>query len=116
MMWQHIEFIDGSNPYICKTEKEFERMKRMYVLENITDNLWKATYRIYYKVVGFTYKDKKATFDRDYKTENGAMNFIRKAIKEEKFECIVLRKETSYLKNNEHLEISSSVPIRKWEF
>lgn len=57
-MWQHIEFIDGSNPYICKTEKEFERMKRMYVLENITDNLWKATDRIYYKVVGFTYKDK----------------------------------------------------------
>lgn len=116
MMWQHIEFIDGSNPYICKTEKEFERMKRMYVLENITDNLWKATYRIYYKVVGFTYKDKKATFDRDYKTKETAMNFIRKAIKEEKIECIVLRKETSYLKNNEHLEISSSVPIRQWEF
>lgn len=116
MMWQHIEFIDGSNPYVCKTEKEFKKMKSRYVLKNITDNLWQATYKIFYKVIGFEDKNNLATFNRDYKTKETAMNFIRKAIKEEKFECIVLRKETSYLKNNEHLEISSSVPIREWEF
>ncbi|HAU87860.1 MAG TPA: hypothetical protein DCW90_20960 [Lachnospiraceae bacterium] len=113
-MWQHIEFIDGSNPYVCKTEKEFEKMKRMYVLKNITDNFWKATDRIYYKVVGFEKKDKSATFDRDYKTENGAMRVISKAIKEKKFECIVLRKEIEDLRNDEHFEISVSTPIKTW--
>lgn len=41
--WQHIEFIDGSNPYICKTEKEFNKMKRKYVLEKIKEGFWKAT-------------------------------------------------------------------------
>lgn len=59
MMWQHIEFIDGSNPYVCKTEKEFKKMKSRYVLKNITDNLWQATYRIYYKVVGLHIKIRK---------------------------------------------------------
>lgn len=30
MRWQHIQYEDGSNPYICKTEKEFNRIKRKY--------------------------------------------------------------------------------------
>lgn len=40
--WQHIQFEDGSNPYICKTETEFDRMKNKYNLEYIADNMWLA--------------------------------------------------------------------------
>ena len=38
--WQHIEFEHGENPYICKTLKEFNRMKRKYNLVKIQDNFW----------------------------------------------------------------------------
>lgn len=42
MRWYHIQFDDGSNPYICKTEKEFERLKRKYGkrLQQIKENFW----------------------------------------------------------------------------
>lgn len=40
--WQHIEFGDGGNPYICMTEKEFKRIKRKYNLEKIKDGFWFA--------------------------------------------------------------------------
>ncbi len=42
MKWQHIQFEDGSNPYICKTEKEFNRIKRRYGkrLEKIQERFW----------------------------------------------------------------------------
>lgn len=30
--WQHIMFAHGGNPYICKTEKEFQRLQRKYLL------------------------------------------------------------------------------------
>ena len=52
-MYQYIEFINGSNPYISKTEKDFKWMCEHYVLIPIAENFWKATDRIYYKVVGF---------------------------------------------------------------
>lgn len=113
-MWQHIEFINGSNPYISKTEKDFKRMSEQYLLIPISENFWKATDRVFYKVVGFPDKDKRATFDRDYKSKAGAMNVIRKAIKEKKFECIVLRKEIEDLRNNDHFNIFVSTPIRTW--
>lgn len=38
--WQHITFKVG-NPYICKTEKEFNRIKRKYNLVKIKDGFWK---------------------------------------------------------------------------
>ena len=38
--WQHIQFESGSNPYICKTESEFDRMKNKYNLEPLADNCW----------------------------------------------------------------------------
>lgn len=38
--WQHIQFENGSNPYICKTEMEFERMKNKYNLEPLTEGCW----------------------------------------------------------------------------
>jgi hypothetical protein len=113
-MWQHIEFADGSNPYISKTEKDFKRMSEQYLLIPIGENSWKATDRVFYKVVGFPDKDKRATFDRDYKSKAGAMRVIRKAIKENKFEYIVLRKEIEDLRNNDHFNISVSTPIRTW--
>lgn len=113
-MNQHIEFVDGSNPYICRTEKNFKWMQDHYVLEPIAENFWKATDRIYYKVVGFVDKDKIATFNRNYKSKAGAMRVIRKAIKENKFECIVLRKEVEDLRNDEHFDISVSTPIKTW--
>ena len=113
-MYQRIEFVDGSNPYICRTEKNFKWMQDHYVLEPIAENFWKATDRIYYKVVGFVDKDKIATFNRNYKSKAGAMRVIRKAIKENKFECIVLRKEVEDLRNDEHFDISVSTPIKTW--
>lgn len=44
MRWQHIEFSDGSNPYICKTEKEFNRMKQKYgnTMTHIKGIFWKV--------------------------------------------------------------------------
>ena len=41
-VWQHIQFSDGSNPYICKTEVEFNRMKKKYRLEQISGDFWEA--------------------------------------------------------------------------
>lgn len=38
--WQHITFKEG-NPYICKTEKELERMKKKYNLVEIKKGFWK---------------------------------------------------------------------------
>ena len=43
-MYQHIEFINGSNPYISKTEKDFKRICEHYVLIPIAENFWKATF------------------------------------------------------------------------
>ena len=40
--WQHIEFTDGRNPYICKTEKEFKRMQKKYNLIHIESIFWLA--------------------------------------------------------------------------
>ena len=42
--WQHIQFADGSNPYICTTEKEFKRMQKKYELTQIKDGFWLARY------------------------------------------------------------------------
>lgn len=110
--WQHIEFINGSNPYICKTEKEFKKMQERYVLEEIRNGFWKATDSISYGVVGFTDKTKIATFHREYKTKASAMNIVRKALREGKFEQIILRREERYLKNNDSLDISSSSLVK----
>ena len=40
--WKHIQFADGSNPYICKTEKEFKRLQKKYCLVKIQDGFYKA--------------------------------------------------------------------------
>ena len=40
--WRHIEFANGSNPYICKTEEEFKRIQKKYMLEEIKTNFYKA--------------------------------------------------------------------------
>ena len=114
-MYQHIEFIDGSNPYICKTEKSFKWMKEHYVLEPIKEGFWKATERIYYLVVGFPDKHKMATFNKAYKSRSGALNAIRKALRENKFAAVTLWREEEYLGNNDRLKISSSTPICHWE-
>ena len=89
-------------------------MREHYVLIPIAENFWKATDRIYYKVVGFADKNKMATFNRNYKSKAGATRVIRRAIKEKKFEYIVLRKEIEDLRNNDHFNISVSTPIRTW--
>lgn len=39
---QHIEFADGSNPYICMTEKEFRRIEGKYNLKKIKFGFWIA--------------------------------------------------------------------------
>ena len=40
--WQHIQFADGSNPYICTTEKKFKQMRKKYSLTQIKDGFWLA--------------------------------------------------------------------------
>lgn len=40
--WQHIQFTDGSNPYICMTEENFNEMKKKYRLVAIKENFWTA--------------------------------------------------------------------------
>lgn len=112
--WQLISFIDGSNPYICKTEKEFKRMQSKYVLKKIDENCWQATDSISYSVVGFADKNKMANFYREYKTKQSAMRVVRK-LRDAKYESIVLRKEIRYLKNNEHLDISVSEVLNVYE-
>lgn len=114
-VYQHITFIDGSDPYICKTEKSFKWMKEHYVLEPLAKNFWKATYKISYLVVGFDDKNKNATFNRSYKSKSGALNAIRKALNEEKFEAITLRKIEEYLKNSDSLYHEINSPIRQYE-
>jgi hypothetical protein len=46
-VWQHIEFADGSNPYICKTEAEFIRLQKKYCLRQIKCNFWEAKERMH---------------------------------------------------------------------
>ena len=41
-IWQHIQFENGSNPYICMTEKSFNYMKKKYDLVLIKDGFWLA--------------------------------------------------------------------------
>lgn len=48
--WQHIEFVNSGNPYICKTEKAFEKIQRKYDLENIKDGFWLAKEKKYKEV------------------------------------------------------------------
>ena len=43
--WQHIQFTDGSNPFICTTECKFKEMKRKCKLTKIKDNFWLAEER-----------------------------------------------------------------------
>ena len=112
--WQLIRFIDGSNPYVCKTEKEFKRMQSKYVLEKIGDNCWQATYSISYSVVGFADKNKMASFHREYKTKQSAMRVVRK-LRDARYESVVLRKEIRDLRNNEHFDISVSTPLCVYE-
>ena len=40
--WQHIQFENGNNPYICVTEKSFDYMKKKYDLVFIKDGFWLA--------------------------------------------------------------------------
>lgn len=40
--WQHIQFSDGSNPYICITERRFKQMQKKYHLKFIKDGFWVA--------------------------------------------------------------------------
>lgn len=40
--WYHIQFLNGSNPYICKSEKELKEIQKKYNLVKIKDNFYKA--------------------------------------------------------------------------
>ena len=112
--WQHISFVNGSCPYICKTQKEFKRMQSKYLLIPIGNNFWKATDSISYSVVGFADKNKMADFHREYKTKQSAMRVVRK-LREAKYESVVLWKEIRDLRNDEHFDISVSTPLCVYE-
>lgn len=101
--------------YICTEKKDFNRIKEHYVLIPLEEGCWKATDQISYSVIGFKEKNKKASFDGDYQSKASAMNFVRKAIKEKRFQCIVLRKKVEDLRNNEFFNLSVDTPIKQWE-
>ena len=42
--WKLIEFVDGSNPYVCKTKKEFNRMEKKWYLVEISSDHYKALF------------------------------------------------------------------------
>ena len=41
--WQHIDFTDGSNPYISMKESDFKWMQNHYNLQPVANNMWLAT-------------------------------------------------------------------------
>ena len=84
MAWQYIEFINGLSPYICQTEKEFERMKKLYVLKQINENKWLATHQIVYFVIGISSKN-ESSFLGQYHTVHAAKTQIGKRNKTEGF-------------------------------
>ena len=45
-VWQHIEFSNGSNPYICKTEAEFKRLQSKYNLKQLKCGFWMAKEKV----------------------------------------------------------------------
>lgn len=50
MNWIMIKFEDGSNPYICKTQAEFNKIKKKYPnIKKISDDVYR---------VGDTYAEK----------------------------------------------------------
>lgn len=114
-MYQQIEFIDGRNPYVCKTDRDFKRMKERYELELIKEGFWKATFKKGFLVTGWVPNNTMAAFSKQYQTKSGAMRRIKKAIDNMEFKSIMLRYEESYLRNNENLEISTSTPVKCWE-
>lgn len=68
MAWQHIEFSDGRNPYICKTEDEFECMRKKYTLINIKEGFWLAKVPI-----DTTFIDTKWLQFADYDEDNNCI-------------------------------------------
>lgn len=41
--WQHITYLSGGNPYICKTKKELKKLKKKYgdrMFPSHTENFW----------------------------------------------------------------------------
>lgn len=41
-IWELIKFCDGSNPYVCKTQSEFQKLSRKHPLKRIDKNVWLA--------------------------------------------------------------------------
>ena len=60
-------------------------------------------------VIGFKNKGEYATLNKEFTTEQEAMTYID-GIKQEYYD-IVLRKEESFIGNNEKTDISISTPI-----
>lgn len=42
---QHIQYSDGSNPYLCFTKKELKRLKKKYgnMMKKVKENFWYVT-------------------------------------------------------------------------
>ncbi len=40
--WNLVTYSDGSNPYICKTKKELNRLRKKYgeCMEQLRENYW----------------------------------------------------------------------------
>ncbi len=64
-----------------------------------------------YAVIGFTDKNKKATFRKEGYTEIGGNRVFEKLVKSGEYQCVVLREEEKALDCN----FEASTPVKVWE-
>ena len=87
--WQHIQFANGSNPYICKTEREFKRIKRKYKLTKIKNGFWLAEEKNASQVVVNYFQDAiKKSWTWNKLTEEEQQRFVDMVIEDNIFDRI----------------------------
>jgi hypothetical protein len=109
-----ITFVDGSNPYVCKTKEEFSNIKEKYVLRKMSENTYLATKRIMYSICGWADLEKPANIIKYFETKGDAMRFAKKLRKNKDIKKMVMRRDYSSLNNHEDLEISDSESVFTW--
>lgn len=107
--WQHIIFIDGSSPYICRTKKEFDRIRERYLLTRAQEgrDVWFAKAAVIYVVYGFTADTEHFAYARAYQTKGGAVGAIKRLLSQGKYQQMELRKRIMNLAT--HFEIENTI-------
>lgn len=94
--FQQINFLDGSNPYICKDKREFDKMVDKYVLDKCGENSWIALAEIGYLMSAYKHKAKRPYFVKRYGTYDAALTAGISRTKENPAMVTVSRLEYRY--------------------